>query len=252
MEGILNRGAVYKKPDAPGGQSLTWEWKASGALLTTADRYTLDLFDEEETDKLFGENSLLLDNGCSLGKPKVLSKRRNDETESAFTALPTRGGHTKPLALHTYRCRELRGGELALYDGSCESPSPRLLGACELEQVGWDSRALSTRYSKEGFYADLSNGEIELLHEELLLGDRVGCEQLIYGLKDGHYFKTVKASDLPSTGDVYDKTVADLGNNNSDLSGDMLALLDDGDCRSAVRTIFVYEGEHRRRSLIAS
>jgi hypothetical protein len=132
MEGVLNRAAVDKKPDAPGGPSLTKEWKASGALSTTADRYTSDLFNEEEVDKLFEGKSLLLDNRCCLGMPKVLSKTRNDETELAFMALPTIGAHTKPLALHTYQCRELRGGELALFDGSCESPSPWLLSACEL------------------------------------------------------------------------------------------------------------------------
>jgi hypothetical protein len=114
-----------------------------------------------------------------------------------------------------------------------------------LEQVEWDSGALSTRYSQEGFYADLSNGDFQLLGEELILGDRAGCEQLLYGLKDGHNFKTVKASDLPLTGDVYDETVADLRNNDSDLSGDRLPLLDDEDCRSAVRIILIYEGKHR-------
>jgi hypothetical protein len=219
MEGVLNEAAVDKKPNAPGGQSLTLDWKASGALSTYADQYTSNLFDDEEMDKLFEGNSLLLDDGCCLGKPKILSKRRNDETELAFTALPTRGAHTKPLALHTYQCRELRGGELALFDGTCESPSPWLLSACELEQVEWDSGALSTRYSQEGFYADLSDRKIELSREELILGDRAGCEELLYGLKDGHNynFKTVKASDLP-TGDVYDETVADLRNNDSDLS----------------------------------
>jgi hypothetical protein len=245
MDGVLNRAAVDKKPNAPGGRSLTLEWKASGALSTTADQYTSDLFDEEEMYKLFEGNSLLFDDGCSLGKPKVLSKRRNDETELAFTALPKRGGHKKPLALHTHQCWELRGGELALFDGSGESPSPWLLCACELEQVEWDSGALSTRYSQEDFYVDLSNGHIELSREELILGDRAGCEQLLYGLKDGHNFKTVKASDLPSMGDVYDETVVDLGNNDGNLLGDRLPLLDDGDCRSAVRIILVYEGEHR-------
>ena len=245
MEGVLNGAAVEKKPNAPGGQSLTWEWKASGALSPTADQYTSDLFDEEEMYKLFEGNSLLLDNGCSLGKPKILSKRQNDETELAFTALPTRGGHTKPLALDTYQCRELRGGELALFDGSDESPSPWLLGACELEQVEGDSRELSTRYSQEDIYSDLSKGDIELLREELILGDRAGCEELLYGLEDGHNFKTVKASELPSTGVVYDETFADLRNNDSNLSEDRLALLDDGNCRSAVRIILVYEGKHR-------
>ena len=245
MESVLNRAAVEKKPNAPGGPSLTKEWKASGALLTTADRYTSDLFDEEGVDKLFEGNSLLLDHRCCLGMPKVLSKRRNDETELAFTALPTIGGHTKPLALQTHQCRELRGGELALFDGSGESASPWLLGSCELEQVEWDSGALSTRYSQEGFDADLSNGEIELSREELILGDRAGCQQLLYGLKDGHNFKTVKALDLQSTGDVYDETFADLRNNDGDLSGDKLTLLDDEDGRSAVRIILVYEGKHR-------
>jgi hypothetical protein len=217
VDGVLNGAAVEKKPNAPGGQSLTLEWKASGALSPTADQYTSDLLDEKEIDKLFGGNSLLFDDGCCLGKPKVLSKRRNDETELAFTALPTRGAHTKPLALHMYQCRELRGGELALLDGSCESPSLWLLSACELEQVEEDSGELSMRYSQEDIYADLSNGDIELSREELILGDRMGCEQLLYGLKDGHNFKTVKASDLP-TGDVYDETVADLRNNDGDLS----------------------------------
>ena len=217
VEGVLNGATVEKKPNAPGGQSLTLDWKASGALSTTADQYTSDLFDEEEMYKLFEGNSLLLDDGCSLGMPKILSKRRNDETDLAFTALPTRGGHTKPLVLHTHQCWELRGGELALFDGSGESPSPWLLSACELERVEWDSGALSTRYSQEGFYADLSDRKIELSREELILGDRAGCEELLYGLKDGHNFKTVKASDLP-TGDVYDETVADLRNNDSDLS----------------------------------
>jgi hypothetical protein len=245
MDGVLIRAAVEKKPNAPGGPSLTNEWKASGELSTTADRYTSDLFNEEEMDKLFGGNPLLLDYKCSLGMPKVLSKRRNDETELAFTALPTIGAHTKPLALHTYQCMELRGGELALFDGSCESPSPRLLSACELEQVEWDSGALSTRYYQDDFSADLSNGELELSREELILGDRAGCEQLLYGLKDGHNFKTVKASDLPSTGDVYDETISDLRNNDGDLSRDRLALFDDGDYRSAVRIILVYEGKHR-------
>ena len=75
MESVLNGAAVDKKPNAPGGPSLTKEWKASGALSTTADRYTSDLLDEEEMEKLFGGNSLLLDEGCSLGKPKILSKR---------------------------------------------------------------------------------------------------------------------------------------------------------------------------------
>jgi hypothetical protein len=245
MEGVLNRAAVDKKPNAPGGRSLTLERKASGALSTTADQYTSDFFDEEEMDKLFEGNSLLLDDGCCLGKPKVLSKKQNDETELAFTALPTIGAHTKPLALQTYQCRELRGGELALFDSSGESPSPWLLGACDLEQVEWDSGALSTRYSQEGLYADLSNGEIKLLGEELILGDRAGCEQLLYGLKDGHNFKSAKASDLPSTGDVYDETVTDLRNDDSDLLGDRLPLLDDEDCRSAVRIILVYKGKHR-------
>jgi hypothetical protein len=245
MEGVLNRAAVDKKPNAPGGQSLTKEWKASGALSTTADQYTSDLFDEEEMDKLFGGNSLLLDDGYSLGKPKVLSKRQNDETELAFTALPKRGGHKKPLALHTHQCWELRGGELALFDGSGESPSPWLLGACELEQVEGDSGALSTRYSLEGFYADLSNGDFELSREELILGDRAGFEQLLYGLNDGHHFKSVKASELPSTGDIYNETFDNLGNNDGGFSGDRLALLDDGDCRSAVRIILVNEGKHR-------
>jgi hypothetical protein len=245
MEGVLNRAAVDKKPNTPGGQSLTKEWKTSGALSTTADRYTSDLFDEEEMDRLFEGNSLLLDDGCSLGKPKVLAKRQNDETELAFTALPTRGGHTKPLVPHTYQFREPRGGELALFDGRGERPSPRLLSACESEQVEWDSVALSKRYSQEGFYADLSDGEIELSREELILDDRAGCEQLLYGLKDGHNFKNVKASDLPSTGDVYDETFVDLRNNDSDLSGDRLPLLDDKDCRSAVRIILVYKGKHR-------
>jgi hypothetical protein len=109
-----------------------------------------------------------------------------------------------------YQCRELRGGELALFDGCCESPSPWLLGACEIEQVEGESGAISPRYSQEGFYADLSNGEYKL---SLILADRAGCEQILYGLKDGHNFKTVKASDLPTTGDVYDETVADLRNN---------------------------------------
>jgi hypothetical protein len=247
MEGVLNRPAVDKKPNAPGGPSLTLtlEWKASGALSTTADQYTSDAFDEEGVDKLFRGNPLLLDYRCSLGMPKVLSKRRNDETDLAFTALPTIGAHTKPLALHTYHCIELRGGELALFDGSCESPSPWLLCACELEQVELDSGALSTRYSRKDFYANLNKGETEFSGEELMFGDRAGCEQLLYGLKDGHNFKTVKASDLPLTEDVYDETVADLCNNDSDLSGDRLALLDDGDCRSAVRITLVYEGEHR-------
>ncbi|GMI47449.1 hypothetical protein TrCOL_g9426 [Triparma columacea] len=241
MVDVLNRGAVDKKPNAPGGLSLTLEWKASGALSTTADQYTSDRLDDEGVDKLFGGNSLLLDYRCSFGMPKVLSKRRNDETELTFTALPTIGAHTKPLALQTYQCRELRGGELALFDVSGESPSPWLLGACDLEQVEWDSGALSTRYSQEGFYAYLNKGEIELSREELILGDRAGCKQLLYGLKDGHNFKTVKASDLPTTGDVYDETVADLRNNDGDLLGDRLALLDDGDCRSAGRIILVYE-----------
>ena len=245
MDGVLIRAAVEKKPKAPGGQSLTWEWKASGALSTAADQYASDTLDDEGMDKLFGGNPSLLDDGCSLGKPEVLSKRRNDETELAFTALPTSGAHTNPLALHTYQCRELRGGELALLDGSGESPSPRLLGTCELEQVEGDSGALTTRYSQEGFYADLSNRDIELSGEELILGDRAGCEQLLYGLKDSHNFKTVKASDLPSTGDVHDETVADLRNNDGDHLGDRLALLDDGDCRSAVQIILVYEGKHR-------
>jgi hypothetical protein len=245
MEGVLNRAAVDKKPNAPGGPSLTLEWTTSGELSTTADRYISDLFDEKEMKKLFGGNSLLLDEGCSLGKPKILSKRRNDETELAFTALSTIGGHTKPLALHTYQCRELRGGELALFDGSCESPSPRLLSACELDQVEWDSGALSTRYSQEDYYADLGNGEIELSGKELIRGDRAGCEQLLHGLKGGHNFKTVDASDLPSTGDVYDETVADLRYNDGNLSGDSLPLLDDEDCRSAVRIILAYEGKHR-------
>jgi len=245
MKGVLHRAAVDKKPNAPGGPSLTWGWKASGALSTTADQYTSDAFNEEGVDKLFRGNSLLLDHRCSLGMPKVLSKRQNDETELAFTALPTRGAHTKPLAPHTYQFRELRGGELTLFDGSGESPSPWLLCACELEQVEWDSGALSTRYSKEDYYADLSNGDIEISVEELILGDRAGCEQLLYGLKDGHNFKTVKDSDLPSTGDVYDETAADLRNNDGDLSGDRLPLLDDEDCRSAVRITLVYEGEHR-------
>jgi hypothetical protein len=245
MEGVLNGAAVEKKPNAPGGPSLTKEWKASGALSTTADQYASDTFDDEGMDKLFGGNTSLLDDGCSLGKPKVLSKRRNDETELAFTALPTSGAHTNPLALHTYQCRELRGGELALLDGSGESPSPRLLGTCELEQVEGDSGALTTRYSQEGFYADLSNRDIELSGEELILGDRAGFEQLLYGLNDGHHFKSVKASELPSTGVVYDATVADLHNNDGDLSGDRMALLDDGIGRSAVRIILVYEGEHR-------
>jgi hypothetical protein len=245
MEGVLNRAAVDKKPNAPGGPSLTKEWKASGALSTTADQYTFDLFDEEEVDKLFEGNSLLLDDRCSLGKPKVLSKRRNDETELAFTALPTRGGRIRPLAPHTYQFRELRGGELALFDGSGESPSSRLLSACEMEQAEGDSGALSTRHSQEGFYADLSKGEIEFSGEELILGDRAGCEQL--RAQDGHNFKTVKASDLPSKGDVYDETVVDLRNNDGDLSGDRLPLLDDEDCRSAVRIILVYEGKHRGR-----
>jgi hypothetical protein len=250
MDGVLIRAAVEKKPNTPGGPSLTWEWKASGALLTTADRYTSDLFDEEGVDKLFKGNSLLLDNRCSLGKPKVLSKRRNDKTELAFTALPKRGGHKKSLALHTHQCWELRGGELALFDGSGESPSPWLLGSCELEQVEWDSGALSTRYSQESFYTNLSNGEIELSREELILGDRAGCEKPLCGLKDGHNFKTVKASDLPTTGDVYDETVADLDNNDGDYLGDRPALFDDGDCRSAVRIILVYEGKHRGEVLV--
>jgi hypothetical protein len=242
-DGVLNRGAVDKKPNAPGGPSLTMEWKASGALSTTADQNTSDIFDEEEMYKLFEGNSLLLDDGCSLGKLKVLSKRQNDETELAFTALPKRGGHKKPLGPHTHQCWELRGGELAHFDGSGESPSPWLLSACELEQVEWDYGALSTRYSQEGFDADLSNGKFEL---SLILGDRAGCEQLLYGLKDGHDFKSVKASsELPSTGDVNDETVADLGNNDGDLSGDRLPLLDDEDCKSAVRIILVYEGKHR-------
>ena len=231
MDGVLIRAAVEKKPNAPGGPSLMWEWRASGALSPTADQYTSDLFDEEEMDKLFEGNSILHDHRYCLGMPKVLSKTRNDETELAFTALPTIGGHKKPLDLHTYQCRELRGGELALFDGSCESPSPRLLSACDLEQVEEDSGALSTRYSQEDYYADLGNGEIELSGKELILGDRAGCEQLLYGLKDGHNFKAVKASDLPSTGDVYDETVADLRNNDGNLSGDSLPLLDDEDCR---------------------
>jgi hypothetical protein len=247
MEGVLNRAAVDKKPNTPGGPSLTKEWKASGALSTIADPYTSDLFDEEEMYKLFEGNSLLLDDGCSLGKPKVLSKRRNDKTELAFTALPKRGGQKKPLAIHTYQCWELRGGELALFDSSCESPSPWLRGACDMKQVEWDFGSLSTRYSQEGFYADLSKGETELSREELLLSDRAGCEQLLYGLKDGHNFKTVKASDLPSTGDVYDETIGDLRNNDGDLSGDRLQLIDDKDCRSAVQIILVYEGKHRGR-----
>ena len=241
VEGVLNRAADEKKPNAPGGLSLTLEWKASGALSTTADQYTSDAFDEEGVDKLFEGNSLLLDDGCSLGKPKVLSKRQNDETKLAFTALPKRGGHKKPLALNTHQCWELRGGELALFDGSGESPSPWLLNACELEQVEWDSRELSTTYSQEDIYTDLSNWEYEL---SLILADRAGCEQLLYGLKDSHNFKSVKASDVPSTGDVYDETVADLRNNDSDLSGDRLPLLDDEDSRSAVRIILVYEGKH--------
>jgi hypothetical protein len=245
MEGVMNRAAVDKKPDAPARRSLTLEWTASGVLSTTADRFISELVDEEEMDKLLEENPLLLDDGCSLGKPKVLSKRQNDETELDFTALPTIGGHTKPRALHTHHCMELRGGELALFDGSCESPSPWLLSACELEQVEGDSGELSTRYSQEGFDADLSNGDIELSGEELILGDRAGCEQLLHGLKDGHNFKSAKASDLPSRGDVYDETVADLRNNDGDLSGDRLALFGDGDCRSAVRIILVYEGKHR-------
>ena len=136
-------------------------------------------------------------------------------------------------------------------DGSCESPSPRLLS--ELEQVEGDSGELSTRYSQEDVYADLSNEEIELSGEEPILGDRAGCEQLLYGLlKGGHNFKTVKASDLPSTGDIYDETVVDLRINDGDLLGDRLALLEDKDCRSAVRIILIYEGKHRRRSLIVS
>jgi hypothetical protein len=245
VEGVLNGAAVQKKPNAPGGQSLTLEWKASGALSTTADQYTSDAYDEEGVNKLFRGNSLLLDNRCCLEMPKVLSQRRNDETELAFEALPTIGAHTKPLALHTYQYRELRGGELALFDGSGESPSPGLLGACELEQVEWDSGALSTRYSQEGFYADLSKGDIELSRKELILGDRAGCEQLLYGVKDGHNFKSVKASDFPSTGDVYDETFVDLRNNDGDLSGDRLPLIDDEDCRSAVQIILVYEGKHR-------
>ena len=97
-------------------------------------------------------------------------------------------------------------------------------------------------YSQEGFYADVSNGEREL---SLIFGDRAGCGQLLYGLKDSHNFKSVKASDLLSTGDVYDETVADLRHNDGDLSGDRLALLEDKDCRSAVRIILIYEGEHR-------
>ena len=218
MEGVLNRAAVDKKSNAPGGPSLTWEWKASGALSTYTDQYTSDLFEEEEMYKLFEGNSLLLDDGCSLGKPKILSKRQNDETELAFTALPKRGGHKKPLAIHTHQCRERRGGELALFEGSCESPSPWLLSACELEQVEWDSGALSTRCSQEDVYADLSDGDIELSREELILGCRAGCEQLLYGLKDSHNFETVKASNLPSTGDVYDETFVDLHNNDGDLS----------------------------------
>ena len=248
MEGFLYRAAVDKKPNAPnapGRLSLTLEWKPSGALSPTADQNTSDAFDEKGVDKLFEGNSLLLDDGCSLGKPKVLSKRRNDKTELAFTALPKRGGHKKPLAIHTYQCWELRGGELALFDSSCESPSPWLRGACEMKQVEWDFGSLSTRYSQEGFYADLSKGETELSREELLLGDRVGCEQLLYGLKDGHNCKTVQASDLPSTGDVYDETIGDIRNNDGDLSGDRLPLLDDEDCRSAVQIILVYEGKHR-------
>jgi hypothetical protein len=252
MGGVLNRGAIDKKPNAPGGRSLTLtlEWKASGLLSTTADQYTSDLFDDEGVDKLFGGNSLLLDYICSFGMPKVPSKRQNDETELAFIALLTIGAHIKHLALHMYHCMELRGGELALFEGSGESLSPRLLSACELEQVEWDSGALSTRYSQEDVYADLSNGEIELSREELILGDRVGREQLLYGLKDGHNFKTVKASDLPSTGDVYDETFVDLRNIDGDLSGDRLALFDDGDCRSAVRIILVYEGKHRGEVLV--
>jgi hypothetical protein len=250
VEGVLKGATVDKIPNAPGGPSLTLERKASGALSTTADQYTSDLFDEEGMDKLFEGNSLLFDDGCSLGKLKILSKRRNDETELAFTALPTIGAPKKTLALHKYHCMELRGGELALYDGSCESPSSRLLSACELEQVEWDSGALSTRYSKEDFYADLSNGDIELLGEELILGDRAGCEQLLYGLKDGHNFETVKASNLPTTGDAYDETFVDLRNNDGDLSGDRLALFGDGDCRSAVRIILVYEGKHRGEVLV--
>jgi hypothetical protein len=247
MKGVLNRAAVDKKPNAPGGQSLTWEWKASGALSPTADHYASDASDEDGIYKLLGAKPLLLDDGCCLGKPKILSKRRNDETELAFMAFPTRGGRTKPLALPTYRCRELRGGELAHFDGSGESPSPWLLSACELEQVEGESGELSRRYSQEGFNADLSNGEYKL---SLILGDRAGCEQLLYGLKDGHNFKTVKASDLPSTGDVYDETIADLRNNDGDLSGDRLALFDDRDCRSAVRIILVYEGKHRGEVLV--
>jgi hypothetical protein len=215
MEGVLNRAAVYETPNTPGGRSLTLERKASGALSTTADQYTSDAFDEEGMGKLFEGNSLLLDDGCSLGKLKILSKRRNDETELVFTAHPTIGAQKKSLALHTYHYMELRGGELALYDGSCESPSSRLLSACELEQVEWDSGALSTRYSKEDYYADLGNGKLEL---SLILGDRAGCEQLLYGLKGCHNFETVKASDLPSTGDVYDETFNDLRNNDGDLS----------------------------------
>jgi hypothetical protein len=245
MEGVLNRAAVDKKPNAPGGPSLTLEWTASGALSTTADRYISDIFDEEEIGKLFGGNSILYDHRCCLGMPKVLSKTRNDETELAFTALPTIGGHKKPLALHTYQCRELRGGELALFDGSGESPSPWLLSAREIEQVEGDSGELSTRYSQEDVYADPSNEEIKLSGEELILSDRVGCEQLLYGLKDGHNFKTVKASDLLSMGDVYDETFDDLGNHDGDLSGDRLPLLDDEDCRSAAWIILVYEGKHR-------
>ena len=76
MEGVLNRAAVDKKPNTPGGPSLTLEWKASSALLTTADRYASDLFDKEEMDKLFEGNSLLLDHRRCLGSEAETGEKK--------------------------------------------------------------------------------------------------------------------------------------------------------------------------------
>ena len=82
-EGVPNRAAVQKEPNAPGGQPLTLEWKASGALSTTADRYTYDLFDEEEMDKLFEGNSILHDHRRCLGsEAETWEKKRYSRRKS--------------------------------------------------------------------------------------------------------------------------------------------------------------------------
>jgi hypothetical protein len=201
VEGVLNGAAVQKKPNAPGGQPLTKEWKASGALSTTADRYTSDLFNEEEMDKLFEGDFLLLDHRRCLGsEAETWEKKRYSRRKSTPLNSNSRMG-----GLGSNVKEDMNGLGASIADRSASdctsslagdsepSSSPkahmgrRILGNTVLYNL---SDPISTAAAPKDTNVDPNIARDELLREQLTTPDDEYCRALrVILVEKGKKFK---------------------------------------------------------------